>query len=66
MHLFVYSLSAEIFKKHGFHVWGGNWNAPLDWHHFQLTRAEVDMLAIMPRNEAQRLFDKIVDTQNIR
>ena len=25
----------EIFKKNGFVKWGGNWNHPIDWQHFE-------------------------------
>ena len=28
----------KIFKRHGFDVWGGNWNSPIDYHHFQVER----------------------------
>ena len=33
----------EIFKKQGFE-WGGNWNSPIDYHHFQLSRGQVPEL----------------------
>lgn len=32
-----------IFKKHGFES-GGNWNSPIDYHHFQLPRKQVSEL----------------------
>jgi len=28
----------NIFKKHHFSIWGGEWDNPKDWHHFQLSR----------------------------
>lgn len=31
----------KIFATHGLDVWGGNWNAPLDYHHFQIDRANL-------------------------
>lgn len=31
-----------ILRKHGFTVWGGEWNTPIDYHHFQVPR---DMVA---------------------
>jgi len=34
----------EIFKKHGFSIWGGEWNDPIDYQHFQVTREEVEKL----------------------
>lgn len=27
----------ELFKEYGFE-WGGNWNSPIDYHHFQIPR----------------------------
>ena len=33
-----------IFKTHGFSEWGGNWNKPIDYHHFQLSRSQVSDL----------------------
>ena len=31
----------EIFRKYGFSEWGGNWNTPIDYHHFQVPRKAV-------------------------
>ena len=33
-----------IFKKHGFSEWGGEWNSPIDYHHFQISRKEINNL----------------------
>lgn len=33
-----------IFKKHGFSQWGGNWNSPIDYQHFQVPRNQVENL----------------------
>lgn len=30
-----------IFAKYGFDVWGGTWNLPIDYHHFQIDRAKL-------------------------
>jgi len=27
-----------LFAYYGFTVWGGSWNEPLDYHHFQIDR----------------------------
>jgi hypothetical protein len=35
-----------IFKKHGFTEWGGNWNTPIDYHHFQVPRSQVEDLLV--------------------
>lgn len=31
----------EIFSKHGL-VWGGTWNNPIDYHHFQVPREKIN------------------------
>lgn len=36
----------EIFKMHGFNIWGGNWRQPMDYMHFQLPRSLAEQLAI--------------------
>lgn len=36
----------KIFEKYGFNEWGGDWNTPIDYHHFQIPRHEVDKLII--------------------
>ncbi len=33
----------HIFKKHGFE-WGGDWNSPIDYHHFQMPRNKIEQL----------------------
>lgn len=30
-----------IFAKYGFDVWGGSWNLPVDYHHFQVQRTSL-------------------------
>lgn len=49
----------DIFHKHGFTEWGGNWNEPLDWHHFQLRRADAEHLAKISYNEGVKFFEGI-------
>jgi hypothetical protein len=46
-----------IFKKHGFTIWGGSWNDPIDWQHFQPSRAVAQLLAIMQPDDARIFFD---------
>ena len=35
-----------ILKKYGFSQWGGVWNNPIDYHHFQVSREEVAALIL--------------------
>ena len=47
----------ELFKENGFHVWGGTWNDPVDWQHFQPSRAAAEWLAFMNPEDATLLFE---------
>lgn len=49
-----------IFKKHGFKIWGGEWNNPIDLHHFQPSRATAQLLAVMSPCDAKLLFKMYV------
>jgi hypothetical protein len=48
----------DIFNKYGFTVWGGNWNDFKDWHHFQPTREQAEMLAKLSVTEAKKYFEE--------
>jgi len=47
----------ELFKQNGFYVWGGGWNDPVDWQHFQPSRATAEWLAFMSPEDATLLFE---------
>lgn len=34
----------DIFYKYGFTIWGGSWKTPIDYHHFQVPRDQVEHL----------------------
>ena len=46
-----------IFRKHGFSIWGGDWDDRIDYQHFQTARVVAELLAIMPQAEGAELFD---------
>ena len=46
----------DIFAKHGYYWWGGYWDTPIDYQHFQLDRDGSYVLANMPANEAHWFF----------
>lgn len=50
----------NIFKKNGFTVWGGKWNTPIDWQHFQLPRGLAQLLAVMSPKDATNFFEMVV------
>lgn len=34
----------KVFFKYGFTEWGGNWQEPIDYHHFQVPRQQIETL----------------------
>lgn len=46
-----------IFARNGFSIWGGKWNNPIDWQHFQPSRAMAQLLATMTYNDGLTLFN---------
>ena len=55
----------HIFNKHGFSIWGGNWNDPIDWHHFQVTREQAETIAKLSYEEGLEFFNKLTESQAI-
>lgn len=49
----------EIFNQHGFTIWGGNWNTPIDWHHFQVTRQQAETIASLPYEDGVKFFNSL-------
>lgn len=47
---------APIFAAHGFLVWGGDWDAPIDYQHFQLPRTLAKKLAALPAQQAKKAY----------
>lgn len=47
----------ELFKQNGFGIWGGSWNEPLDWHHFQLSREHANILSKLSFEEGLEFFN---------
>ena len=50
----------DIFARRGFYVWGGYWNCPIDYQHFQVSRSVTELLVHMKNEEAYAFFNKLV------
>lgn len=48
----------DLFAAAGFSIWGGDWDAPLDYQHFQFNRELAQRLATLPAPAARRLYMK--------
>lgn len=51
----------DVFADHGFLIWGGDWDAPIDYQHFQISRALAKRLAALPVAQAQTVFNAYVE-----
>ena len=51
----------RLFADEGFLIWGGYWDNPIDYQHFQVSRKLAERLADLPPSEAAREFDQVVD-----
>lgn len=50
--------SVHIFARHGFSIWGGYWDNPIDYQHFQVPRKLAEKLVHLPEKEAKKLFEQ--------
>ncbi len=50
----------DIFAENGFLVWGGNWDSPIDYQHFDVGRAMAETLAGLSPAEAGKKFEESV------
>jgi hypothetical protein len=46
----------DIFRKNIFRIWGGEWQTPVDYHHFQVPRLVAQLLAIMNYDDGKRFI----------
>jgi hypothetical protein len=51
----------NVFADNGFLIWGGYWDSPTDYQHFQVGRKMAERLASMPAREAEAMFNRVVD-----
>jgi hypothetical protein len=45
-----------LFAAAGFNVWGGDWDTPIDYQHFQFSRELAQRLAALPERQARQLY----------
>jgi hypothetical protein len=49
-----------LFSENGFVIWGGDWDAPIDYQHFQTSRALAKRLAALPAAQGRAVFSAYV------
>jgi D-alanyl-D-alanine carboxypeptidase-like protein len=50
----------DVFANNGFSIWGGYWDDPIDYQHFQVDRKLAEKLAALPPREARAVFNRHV------
>ncbi|MEH6530725.1 MAG: M15 family metallopeptidase [Photobacterium frigidiphilum] len=51
----------ELFAKNGFQYWGGFWDTPIDYQHFQVSRDMANLMIAMDSQQASMFFKRYVD-----
>jgi hypothetical protein len=51
----------DVFADNGFVIWGGYWDDPIDYQHFQVGRSLAEQLAHLAPAQAQAEFDRHVE-----
>lgn len=52
----------DIFADNGFSIWGGDWHSPIDYQHFQVSRALAQQLASASAANARAIFEQHVES----
>ena len=48
----------KIFRKHGYDIWGGYWDFPIDYQHFQVSgRSFAELLIFAGIEDGKKIFD---------
>jgi len=50
----------DVFADNGFLIWGGYWDNPIDYQHFQVGRKFAERLARLTPGQAEAAFDDLV------
>lgn len=50
-----------LFAHHGFRTWGGDWNTPIDFQHFQTSRDMATLMVDLSSADAALFFNHYVD-----
>jgi len=51
----------DVFAENGFMIWGGYWDNPIDYQHFQVGRQAAERLAGATPLEAEMIFNQMVE-----
>jgi hypothetical protein len=50
----------DVFANNGFLIWGGYWDNPIDYQHFQVSRKVATQLVGLPPNQGELAFTEYV------
>jgi len=51
----------DVFANNGFLIWGGYWDDPIDYQHFQVGRQMAERLARTTPTEAEMIFNEMIE-----
>lgn len=50
----------DVFAENGFLIWGGYWDSPIDYQHFQVGRKFAERLTALSAGQAEVAFNELV------
>lgn len=50
-----------IFADNGLLYWGGFWDTPIDYQHFQVSRSMANLMSVMSSDDAKQFFSQTVN-----
>ena len=50
----------DVFAEHGFLIWGGYWDEPIDFQHFEVGRKLAEQLIAARPSDAEVIFERLV------
>jgi hypothetical protein len=54
-----------LFAHYGFTVWGGYWDSPIDYQHFQFGRGMAERLAAAPTGDARKIYLRQLEKRRV-
>jgi hypothetical protein len=56
---------SQFIKDNGFKTWGGDWNFPLDWQHFQVSKENISRILELEPQAALEFFNSLSKEKDI-
>ncbi|MGY4300437.1 hypothetical protein ACVWXN_008532 [Bradyrhizobium sp. i1.4.4] len=52
--------AVDVFAEEGFLIWGGYWDEPIDYQHFEVGRKLAERLVAATPSDAEAIFEGVI------